>query len=198
MRKIVGERIKEMDLTLAEVSRAIGKNPSYMHQFINRGSPPYPSEGDRPILANMLGIAEHLMIDPGAASRAATRLAYQGVAGSRPNPASAVPAYQQSDEISSKIASEHLPRCITSAHDLIAIRIQTGHGRLEPGDVAYLGRQPARLGDTVFVLQDQRLSCWGRLTVASQDAVTIEAVDGLRHIARAQSEILRLMAIFTV
>ena len=41
----------ERGASLSELSRLLGRNPAYMQQFIERGSPRRLSEGDRATLA---------------------------------------------------------------------------------------------------------------------------------------------------
>jgi hypothetical protein len=53
----------------ASLSRRLGRNPSYIQQFIKRGVPRRLSESDRRILAQHFGIAEHLLGGPTEASR---------------------------------------------------------------------------------------------------------------------------------
>jgi Peptidase S24-like len=53
----------------ASLSRLLGRNPSYIQQFIKRGVPRRLSESDRRILARHFGIAEHLLGGPADTSR---------------------------------------------------------------------------------------------------------------------------------
>ncbi|MCU0890741.1 MAG: peptidase S24 [Sandarakinorhabdus sp.] len=54
----------------ASLSRLLGRNASYIQQFIKRGVPRRLSESDRRILAQHFGIAEHLLGGPTETSRA--------------------------------------------------------------------------------------------------------------------------------
>jgi SOS-response transcriptional repressor LexA len=54
----------------ASLSRLLGRNASYIQQFIKRGVPRRLSESDRRILAQYFGIAEHLLGGPAEESRA--------------------------------------------------------------------------------------------------------------------------------
>lgn len=53
----------------ASLSRLLGRNASYIQQFIKRGVPRRLSESDRRILAQHFGIAEHLLGGPAETSR---------------------------------------------------------------------------------------------------------------------------------
>ncbi len=48
----------------ASLSRRLGRNPSYIQQYIKRGVPRRLSESDRRILAQHFGIAEHVLGGP--------------------------------------------------------------------------------------------------------------------------------------
>ncbi len=58
--RLAGER----GVSLAELSRVLGRNPAYMQQFIERGSPRRLAERDRATLARYLGVAEPLLGGP--------------------------------------------------------------------------------------------------------------------------------------
>lgn len=45
-------------VSLAALSQMIGRNPSYLQQFVRKGSPRKLEEGDRAILARFFGVAE--------------------------------------------------------------------------------------------------------------------------------------------
>lgn len=49
---------EERGVSLASLSRLIGKNPSYLQQFLRKGSPRKLEENDRAVLARFFGVAE--------------------------------------------------------------------------------------------------------------------------------------------
>lgn len=49
---------REQGVSLARLSEMIGRNPSYLHQFITRGSPRRLEENDRRTLAQFFGVKE--------------------------------------------------------------------------------------------------------------------------------------------
>src|SRR3546814_13807612 len=53
--------IAERRSTYSDISRLIGRNPAYIQQFIKRGTPRRLDEEDRRIIAQFLGISEHLL-----------------------------------------------------------------------------------------------------------------------------------------
>lgn len=52
--------------SLAELSRVIGRNPAYIQQFVDRGTPRRLAEEDRGLLARYLGVDESALGGPGA------------------------------------------------------------------------------------------------------------------------------------
>ena len=55
IRQKIRDRLRRNDLTMREAARALGRNPAYMHQFLERGSPKVLSYRDSEKLAAMLG-----------------------------------------------------------------------------------------------------------------------------------------------
>jgi len=49
---------EDQRISLTRLSRLIGKNPSYLQQFVRKGSPRKLEENDRRTLANFFGVAE--------------------------------------------------------------------------------------------------------------------------------------------
>jgi hypothetical protein len=58
VRQILDQLIRERGEDYASLSRLIGRNPSYIQQFIKRGTPKRLNEDDRSILAQHLGVDE--------------------------------------------------------------------------------------------------------------------------------------------
>lgn len=52
---------REQSVSLAKLSEMIGRNPSYLHQFITRGSPRRLEESDRRTLAEFFGVKETVL-----------------------------------------------------------------------------------------------------------------------------------------
>jgi hypothetical protein len=64
IRKRLDELIATSGEDYASLSRRLGRNPTYIQQFIKRGVPRRLSEHDRRLLAEHLGIAERLLGGP--------------------------------------------------------------------------------------------------------------------------------------
>jgi len=61
VRQLISSKIVEYRLTMADVSRQIGRNPAYLQQFISRGVPAVLEETDRKELARILGLDPELL-----------------------------------------------------------------------------------------------------------------------------------------
>lgn len=57
-RALVRDRIAALGLEMKKLSRELGRNDAYIFQYLNKGSPVYIGEQERPILAARLGISE--------------------------------------------------------------------------------------------------------------------------------------------
>jgi hypothetical protein len=64
IRKRLDELIASRGEDYASLSRRLGRNPTYIQQFIKRGVPRRLSEADRRLLAEHFGIAERLLGGP--------------------------------------------------------------------------------------------------------------------------------------
>lgn len=58
IRSAIARAAVERGASLAELSRLLGRNPAYMQQYIERGSPRRLAEADRATLARYLGVPE--------------------------------------------------------------------------------------------------------------------------------------------
>jgi phage repressor protein C with HTH and peptisase S24 domain len=64
VRKLILERLQELGLNMAEVSGRLGRNETYLQQFLKRGSPRELHERDRIRLAEILSVAEDQLRGP--------------------------------------------------------------------------------------------------------------------------------------
>ena len=61
VRRLVLDKSKELELTLADMSKAVGKSHSFISQFITRGIPRYLPEDVRYKLAKVIEVSEELL-----------------------------------------------------------------------------------------------------------------------------------------
>lgn len=143
----------------ASLSRLIGRNASYMQQFIKRGVPRRLSERDRQLLAQHFGIAEHLLGGP-AVEPGQSRLQRPGLARA-PDDYVLVPQYQ----LNASAGPGALPGSETPS---AAIAFQAGFIRdicaSPPEGLAVIGVE----GDSMFP------------TLAHGDQILVDTSDRLR------------------
>jgi phage repressor protein C with HTH and peptisase S24 domain len=58
------ELAQERGVSLSSLSEMLGRNPSYLQQFIRKGSPRKLEEGDRGVLAQFFGVDQGELADP--------------------------------------------------------------------------------------------------------------------------------------
>lgn len=63
-RSTLDELIMQRKCSYAEISRLLGRNVSYIQQYIRKGSPQYLDEADRAILARFFGVSEIVLGGP--------------------------------------------------------------------------------------------------------------------------------------
>lgn len=64
VRQELDRLLRERGSGYAAISRMLGRNPSYIQQFIKRGSPKTLEPDDRRMLASFLGVDEHVLGGP--------------------------------------------------------------------------------------------------------------------------------------
>lgn len=64
VRKLILDRLQELGLNMAEVSQRLGRNVTYLQQFLKKGSPRELHERDRIRLAEMLKVSEDQLRGP--------------------------------------------------------------------------------------------------------------------------------------
>ncbi|WP_423962659.1 XRE family transcriptional regulator [Bradyrhizobium sp.] len=64
VRKLIQDRLRELRLTMAEVSQRLNRNPTYLQQFLKKGSPRELQERERIALAEILNVPEDQLRGP--------------------------------------------------------------------------------------------------------------------------------------
>ncbi|WP_421992203.1 S24 family peptidase [Qipengyuania sp.] len=164
--------------SLASLSTMLGRNPSYLQQFVRKGSPRKLEEADRRRLAEFFGVSEvELGADP---DHARSRAADDFIAVPRlPLDASAGPGAFSAEEISFdsyRFSRRWLREMGLEGADLTAIRVEgdSMEPTLRSGDEIFVDRNKrqgegihvVRIGDALHVKQVQA-SAPGRITLIS-------------------------------
>ena len=164
--------------SLAALSALLGRNPSYLQQFVRKGSPRKLEEADRRKLAEFFGVSEvELGADPG---HVRPRASDDFIAVPRlPLDASAGPGAFSAEEISFdtfRFSRRWLREKGLEGADLTAIRVEgdSMEPTLRSGDEIFVDRNKragegihvVRIGDALHVKQVQA-SAPGRITLIS-------------------------------
>ena len=64
VRQLILERLQELGLNMAEISRQLGRNETYLQQFMKKGSPRELRERERIVLAEILKVPEDELRGP--------------------------------------------------------------------------------------------------------------------------------------
>jgi hypothetical protein len=183
VRQLVRDRARAVGLTLADASRHLERNESYIHQFLFRKSPRRLPEEVRGPLALLLGVPEGSLVSGPLppAPNPEVRL------GTVAMPTQDIPVFTEADTIEPALASEWIkrPPLLGGTGPLFGLWIGEHHSpRLRSGDLAIVRmNQPARFGDLIVVLS-------GKQVVAAGELVELTPVS-VKLIGR-QSEIAEL------
>ncbi len=160
IRTLLRRRLDEMGISDAQLSRLVGRDPSYVNQYFRRGSPVAFDERTRQAVAQVLALDQALLVpntDPAtvrmsiAAAERHTSLARSG---------RHIPAFMEGETLEHDQIPEWVerPSFVSLAGLSFALHIIRNHGRLQIGDTAFItGGRPPRAGDLAAILSfDQR------------------------------------------
>lgn len=150
---------EERAVSLSSLSRLIGKNPSYLQQFLKKGSPKKLEENDRAILAQFFGVAESDLKGAQEKSYNSATSGQQWVVVPRLSlQASAGPGATVGDE--SAIGSFHFSQrwlrdqgLQSSRLSTIVVRGDSMEPTLRDGDEIMIDHQRARVRDGIHVVR---------------------------------------------
>lgn len=193
VRQIIAAKQAERGITDAELSLEIGRNPTYINQYFRRGSPSVLPERERNLIAKVLGI-DPALLDPAtmqdaSVARVATAAAYA-------RSGQHVPRFMEDQPLrwANPPGWDRRPWCLEQDEHSFALRIVHDHGRLMPGDTAYVsGCAMPRVGDLVIVLSAdyERVLEIGTFGRANRDQIAVDAGGGVKRLTDADHVALK-------
>lgn len=212
-RQLIVERADVMRLSLNELSRRLGRNSSYLHQYIHRGTPKLLSDRDVESLANILGVPEHQLRQN---VQAKGRQNVQSIGGTRPISAGRIPSpfigvrdlplvrAQTAKEcvamVEQMLTGELVARPVVLAGVLDAFAVRVPDGQMAPvwrvGDTVYFHPgDPATDGDGVAVETRAGARIIGRYLGSVAGEVLIgDWRDGAKPVVRIAETEIKLIA----
>ena len=173
IRELVRDRLRAVRLTLADASRHLGRNESYIHQFLFRKSPRRLPEEVRGTLALLLGVPEGSLVSGPLPPAPNPEIRLGTVA----MPTQDIPVFIEADTIEPAMASEWIrrPPLLGGTGPLFGLWIGEHHSpRLRRGDLAVVRmNQPARPGDLVVVLSGKQVLAAGELVELTSASVKL-------------------------
>ncbi|MFW2351209.1 S24 family peptidase [Qipengyuania sp.] len=177
------ELAKDQGVSLAGLSRLIGRNPAYLQQYVARGSPRHLDEPDLLKIAEFLGVGRRVIATRPGGAAASDEPAGEGAdwveVPRLPLDASAGPGAFSAEEISFdafRFSRRWLREMGLEGADLTAIRVEgdSMEPALRSGDEIFVDRNKragegihvVRIGDALHVKQVQA-SAPGRITLIS-------------------------------
>jgi hypothetical protein len=207
IRTLITDRARELKLTMAEISRAIGRNPAYMHQFTTQrrdGKPRQAKLPEDPLspLAKVLRLPIEQLRPASVTERMrayAEPPAPQSGLSSPGAPAPLdVPIYPDQGEIAPGAVTEWTtrPDRLAAVAGVWAVAVASYRGRLRAGDLAYVRpSQAARPGDAVIVLRGQQIAAIGDLIGQEGDKIVIRENGGETELVRAGLRVVKIALI---
>lgn len=206
VRRLVQARAFELGYDMKRLSLALGLNPAYFHQYLKKGKPRVLPETVREPLARLLNVREADLRPP--RTERTDRLG--GGPANRPpappaqvphGPAPDLPVFRDTDELDQQEAAQWIRLLLpgpTASPVGFGLWITADRGRLRPGDLAFVSRQPPRVGDLVVVVADRRVAGIGELRAIDTGAAMVDEGGGEpRRFDRTGHEILKVIgAIF--
>ena len=154
--------VKDQGHTLSALARLIGRNPAYLHQYLNRGSPRHLDEPDLLRIAEFLGvdrdtIGTRTIAQPSRNTAGASRIDGFVSVPRLPLEASAGPGSYGAEEISYdsfQFSKRWLREMGLEGADLSAIRVEgdSMDPLLKSGDEIFVDRT-RRTGEGIFVVR---------------------------------------------
>jgi hypothetical protein len=197
VRALVRRRLDELGISDSKLSRLVCRDASYVNQYFRRGSPVAFDDRTRKIVADVLQLDEALLVpsaDPAPVLRSVTAAErHTSLARSGRH----IPAFAEGQVIDHDIIPEWVerPSFVSLAGLSFALHVTQDHGRLRPGDTAFItGGRPPRIGDLAVILSiDQRhLLAIGSVMEISPGEVRLDVDGEAKAFSRTLFQVLKI------
>lgn len=171
VRQLIITRAQELRLSMADLSKAVGRNSAYVQQYIWRGSPKRLPEAARARLAEVLQIPESVLIDGATPAGGLPAPTF-----SRIPAADELPIYIEGGDLDPAEATEWTsrPSTVQLGTGGFAVWVRRDNGRVKPGDLLYVrDGAPPRTDDVVVLVTDRKISAIGNLDSVTDSEATI-------------------------
>ncbi|NGM18456.1 hypothetical protein G3576_00405 [Roseomonas stagni] len=177
---------RDRRLGLKALSLRLGRNPSYLQQFVARGTPKRLPEDLRQALATMLGLPEAALRPEGASPLPAP-------------PGRRLPLFREGED---RIASGVTPARRLAMEEfapaepgMVAVMLAEPRGLLQPRHLLLCDPgQPARVGDVVLVVEAGAITGLGLLQAGTRERIDWIEDGTARSMARSQAHAWRVVA----
>jgi hypothetical protein len=171
IRRMILNRAAEMRLSLADLSREVGKNNAYVQQFIWRGSPKRLPDTAIQRIASALQIPEAALRDGATPPSGFAPPAFRRVASS-----DELPVFVEGGACDPAHATGWTLRVppLPPGGGAFAVWVRRNNGRVKPGDMIYVQENPPpRPDDVVVLISGGAISAIGNLDSVTDESATI-------------------------
>lgn len=186
---------------LKELSQMLGRNPSYLQQYVAKHSPRALPEDIRHQLAAILHVGEEQLRDAAETPAAAPPLPIAAAAHrTAPPPAAGRLPLVSEDATGPEAiaaASAFLTPSDLAAEAEIAIRLMRPHGMLQPRHIVVCDSAPPRLGDLAYVAVPDESPAIGLLLPSQHGRIGVLEGSVERHLPAEAARVFRIVAVRT-
>jgi phage repressor protein C with HTH and peptisase S24 domain len=187
----------EMGMSDSQLSRILGRDPSYINQYFRRGSPAVFDERTRQAVAQALALDAAVLLPNAEPTLVHVSIAAAERHTSLVRSGRHIPAFVEGEPLEHAQIPEWVerPSFVSLAGQSFALHITKDHGRLRPGDTAFItGGRPPRAGDLAAIVAiDQRhLAAIGTVLDIGPGQARVDVDGQTAKFDRSQFQVLKI------